>query len=88
MICTHLSEREIHTKGYTLSIELYGSTIDSWTVGSFEQFTVESTDGEITEVAVNGETKYTDDDLTENMEVGLEFHTVQRCAKCGWRNDS
>ena len=88
MICTHLSEREVHTKGYTLSIELYGSTIDSWTVGSKDQFTIETDDGKITQVTVNGETKWDEDNLTENMMVSLDCHTVQRCSKCGWRDDS
>jgi len=85
IVCPHLSEREFHTKGYTLSVELYESTIDSWTVDSKEQFTIETEDGEITEVIVNGETKFDEDNLTENMMVSLDSHTVQRCVKCGWR---
>jgi len=66
---------------------LYGSTIGQWTVGKTDQYDIETDDGDITSITVNGETKMTEDDLTPNMDVSVDIDAHQLCTKCGWRQE-
>jgi hypothetical protein len=87
MNCTHFNHRELDKHGWVITVQLYGSTIGQWKVGEADQYDIETDDGEVTSITVNGETKMTEDDLTGNMDVSVSVDAHQLCTKCGWREE-
>ncbi len=81
-MCPHFSDHELHEQGWVISVSLYESLIDSWRVGSTDQFTIDVDDGIPQRITIDGETVM-DEALTTNMDVSVDVVAFQRCSKCG-----
>ena len=87
MMCSHFDHRQLNKHGWIITVELYGSTIAQWKVGTTEQYDVTVDDGDVTSITIDGERKMTDDDLTSNMDVSVDVDAHQLCTKCGQRQE-
>ena len=52
MMCSHFDHRQLNKHGWIITVELYGSTIAQWKVGTTEQYDVTVDDGEITSITI------------------------------------